>query len=573
MSGPPAAALLDLLEPGWRRHLESGEPAQALDIEPELLTATTRTLGRLARSGPPAVISVRWPACLVVALAQVTARDDRTGKVWPAWHRAIGCRVTSGSRAGWSEAFARSLSALGIPAAATDPLAAVRAQASAAGPAGTAGTGRAEAPVAALRLRLDPFGRGVLARDTGTSEVGASDTDPGCAWPDPAAAGDWDSVSPRELTDLDDPLLAFGADGDRLAALPPEPVWLVCPAGQAPRSDAGIRVLVESRLPLAWAGWRLIQVDLAAASWLELAPADGSGPVRHRVRGRSRPRLVTTAAVPGITTAGGRPVLSAPPRVWLPAGGTRWRMEVRRSGNGPVLATAEATGDDWVPERLWDRVRRPLLGELTISVTVTAPGDPADGAPGSGIRRTFAVAEGLGVSCSPAPRLVTEHGLEAAEVLLAVPPGMTASPCAALIPAGAERAELTCVAGPVVLALLITPPHGRFRVEPGPGGAGTATGWHSQRPLRLRGADLASGGSLRLDLPGIAGDPPVEVVASGKVVQLLEPARSGGYQLRRILDTVRAHGGGELRISLGSRTARIASISDPGEAGDPWLGG
>src|ERR1700730_6783809 len=89
MSGPPAdGALLDLLEPGWRRHLASGEPAGTLDVEPEVLDAAARTLGDLSRSESPMALSRRWPACIVVAVAQVTARHDQNGKDWRAWHRA-----------------------------------------------------------------------------------------------------------------------------------------------------------------------------------------------------------------------------------------------------------------------------------------------------------------------------------------------------------------------------------------------------------------------------------------------------------------------------------------------------
>ena len=63
MSGPPkASTLLNLLEPGWRRHLASGELAGTLDVEPEMLDAAALALGVLSRSQPPAVLSRRWPA-------------------------------------------------------------------------------------------------------------------------------------------------------------------------------------------------------------------------------------------------------------------------------------------------------------------------------------------------------------------------------------------------------------------------------------------------------------------------------------------------------------------------------
>jgi hypothetical protein len=45
-SGPPEpAALLDLLEPGWRRELSAGALASAIEIEADLLGAAARALG------------------------------------------------------------------------------------------------------------------------------------------------------------------------------------------------------------------------------------------------------------------------------------------------------------------------------------------------------------------------------------------------------------------------------------------------------------------------------------------------------------------------------------------------
>jgi hypothetical protein len=262
------------------------------------------------------------------------------------------------------------------------------------------------------------------------------------------------------------------------------------------------------------------------------------------------------------------------PAVRLPAGEARWRVEVRRSGRGPVLAAAEASGDEWDPERLWDRVPRPVLGELVVTVTVTAPGSsPGMGARGTGLRRVVAVAEGLDVSYSPALRLMCEQGLDAAEAVLSPAPGMTASPSAAVIPAGITGIAVACVAGPVVLPLRLTPPHCRMRIDPEPGSGDPPTDWHSLGPLPLEAADLIRGGTLRLDLPGTACDPPVDVVAASGVVQVLEPARRGGYPLRRMLDTVSAHGGAELRVTVGGRTAVIARVGCPGPAADPWLPG
>jgi hypothetical protein len=555
MGGPSAGSmLLDLLEPGWRRHLASGEPGGTLEVEPEMLAAVVLTLGDLSRSEPPAVLSRRWPACIVVAVAQVTACYDRNGKVWPAWFRATRTRAARRSAADWAEAFLGSLATLGVPATAGDPLAAVLAHATVPAPSPPAPSppGFPRRP-----LRLDPFGRGVLARNP--------DPDAG---PGPITAGSWIAVSPAEVTDPADPLLAFDADGEQLAgALPPESVWLAYPRDRALRADRTPRVLVESRLPLAWNGWRLVQLDLAGVAWLALEPADGNAPRPHQVRGRSGPWLVPGVPVPGLHTRDGLPVSGTLPMVRLPSGELRWQIEVRRSGSGPVLATVEASGDRWEPERLWDLVPRPVLGEL--AVTVTAVGVPQV----TGLRRTVAVAEGLDVSYSPALRLPDARGLEPAEAVFSPAPGMTVSPRAAMIPAEVTGVEVACVAGPVVLPLRVTPPHCRVRVEPEPGSGDAPTAWHSLGPLPLRAADLVRGGALHLDLPGTAHHPPVDVVAAGGTVQVLMPSKRGRYPLRRMLDTVSAHGGAELRITVRARTAVVARISAPAAAGDPWLPG
>ena len=628
MSGPPAGStLLDLLEPGWRRHLAAGEPAGTLDVEPEMLDAVARALGDLSRSEPPAVLNRRWPACIVVAVAQITARDDKNGKVWPAWFRATRTRAANRSAADWAEAFLDSLATLGAPAPAGDPLETVLAHAAVTASslpgflrlagagvperelseldpavaallrlkAGTGFVGRcrrlmelvtepagpsardladlslprrivdAARTVAAAHpkpggrgpLRLDPFGRGVLTRDADPDGGRGRDN-----------AGSCTAMSPSEVTDPADPLLAFDADGEQIVAmLPPEAVWLVYPQGRALRADRAPRVLVESRLPLTWKGWRLVQLDLGGVAWLALEPAEGKGPRRYPVRGRSRPRLVTGVPVPGIHTPDGLAVFGTLPTVRLPSGEIRWQVEVRRSGSGPVLAAAEASGDRWEPERLWDRVPRPVLGELAVTVT------PLDSPQATGLRQTVAVAEGLDVDYSPALRLTDARGLEPAEAVFSPAPGMTASPRAAMIPAEATGVEAACVAGPVVLPLRITPPHCRVRIEPEPGSGDAPTAWHSLGPLPLRAADLIHGGALHLDLPGTAGDPPVDVVAAGGTVQVLMPSKRGRYPLRRMLDTVSAHGGAELRITVGARTAVVARISASAPSDDPWLPG
>jgi hypothetical protein len=541
-SGPlDGADLLDLLEPGWRRDLGAGARAAALQVEDGVLAAAARALGEVTRSRTPAETARTWPACVVVALAGVAGGSDRNGTFWPGWHRAAGLRATRRSGGEWGRAFLDALAVLGIAAAGNGPVTArdaVLAQAAPPDP----GPGPAAGGIWCPRPRLDPFGRGVLLAGR------------------PAL--------PEEAADPGDPLLVFDADGERAdAELPAEPVWVLHPAGTDLRCDVPPRVMVTSRLPLTWRGWRLVQLDLRGVSWLELAgPAGQRSPRRRPVRGRPSPRLVAGPPVPGVTSPTGHPVFAAPPAVLLPSGPGRWRVEVRGAGTGAVLASMTEAGDGWRPELLWQRAGRPLLGELTVTVTA------ADGGAGPGMRRTLTVAEGLAAAYFPVPRLVTGQGLEPAEAALSAPPGMTVSPQAAPVPAGIVAVEVTCVAGRVRQRLRVTPPHVRVRIEAEPGSGGTPGRWHHAGPLRLRAAELWHGGALGLDLPGIDRAPPVEVVDhGGYVVQVLEPTRRGRYPLRRMADTVAACGGAALRITVGGRTATIARISAAGGPADPWI--
>lgn len=523
-----SATLLGLLEPGWQRDLAAGVRAAELELEAEVVSAAARALGDAARDRPVTSVAREWPACVVVVLARVAGAD---GNLWAPWHRAAGLRMTRRSREEWGQAFLDAAGLLGIAAADAREAILVQATASAAAPAAeTPLNGDGPTPP---RPRLDPFGQGVLV--------------------------DGRPALPEEVVDPDDPLLAFDSSGERVGPeLPAEPVWLLHPADAELAADTPPRVVVTSRLPLTWRGWRLFQADLRQVRWLELTGLDR----RHLVRGRSGPVLATGPPVPGVTAGTGAPVFSVPPRVLLPPGPGRCHVEVRRAGTRTVLSGLSTTGDDWRPERLWQRVARPVLGELTVIVT---------GENTSGLRRTVAVAEGLAVGYFPVPRLTTDRGLEPAEALVITPAGMTVAPQAVPVPADAVTAEVSCVAGQVVQRLRVTPPHIRIRIEPEPGSREAATRWHHQGPLRLGAAQLWHGGALRLDLPGADRDPAIEIVgADGHVAQVLEPTRQGRYPLRRMADTVTARGGATLRITVAGRTATIARITAP-TAADPWI--
>lgn len=121
MAGPPprGTSLLQLLEPGWRRHLSAGGLAGTLEVETAVRDTVARALGDQSRGQSPTEVAHQWPACLVVGLAQVAAASYRNGRFWPGWHRAAGLRATRRSADQWGQAFVEALTLLGITAPGT----------------------------------------------------------------------------------------------------------------------------------------------------------------------------------------------------------------------------------------------------------------------------------------------------------------------------------------------------------------------------------------------------------------------------------------------------------------------
>ncbi|GAA0414285.1 hypothetical protein Acor_09910 [Acrocarpospora corrugata] len=330
-------------------------------------------------------------------------------------------------------------------------------------------------------------------------------------------------------------LLVFGEDGRHLPGeLPEAAVWVAHPGDRDLIADIPIRIIAESFLPSGWDGWRLTQISLANAAWLALA----DGP-RHPVRGRVRPRLLIEEPTPGLAGPGGSPVLAAPPALRLPAG--TWLATVQPAGARPAPAD---------PADLWARLPRPLLGTFTVDVR---------DARGRGTRETVTLAEGLSARYDPPVRLFDDGGPTPVDALFGTVPGLTVAPQALAFTRTEITRGITCVAGDRVLALTVTPPH--MRVLAG-------REWHTA-PLRLTPEEL---GSLRLEIPGVRERPPIEVRAGGVLVQELTPHANGEYPLRRVLDTVAAHGQALLAVRRHGRLIPLAVISPAVPAApDPWL--
>ena len=588
--------LLELCESAWAPALRGkvlvaeAEPELRIDLLPAVAAAISRRGAGTAAE--------RWPASLLMSVVGAVAAGYRHGSAWAVWWRACGKRVPSAAGAvAWERAFRSAATVfglaelgdrsgdeaillhtgvpdafledlcsalvrgLGTPVSA--PVALLFGQPEAAAflsrchdamaVIGDAGAVRDPLPrrfldamadfqsrheglisVGRRALRIEPFGRG------------------------PVLVGADGSEAPAAVADVGGRLFVFGEDDAAVAqdvVLSPATVWLLYPAGTPPEVGGTLRVVAHGSLPAHWSGWSLVRADLKDVTWLR---AGEPGSARRVVGGRGRPTLLTGAPLAGLAHGAGRPVFAEPPVLRLPAGAAEWSVEVRDRDGGVcvrkrVRGQAEAVTET---SAFWDAVPRPLIGEYSVRV---------GGGDGPGMVRSVALAETLAVERFPDVRLLGAEGLEPAEVVLHPGRGMTAVPAALTF-------EATCPRLPV--DLVTRHRRERFVVEPPRMRVGTEGGAHEAdavRPPRLERAELARGGRLFIEFPGVERLPSLEVVADGRVVQSVRPHRDGGYNLRRVLDTVTAHEETVLRLVHDGRSATVAWILDTASAQDPWL--
>ncbi|GLV49951.1 hypothetical protein TBS_05270 [Thermobispora bispora] len=356
-----------------------------------------------------------------------------------------------------------------------------------------------------------------------------------------------------DIVDPGDPLLIFSEDGRHVSprlGVPPDQIWVLHPRDRDLASDGEIRVVTESPLPIGWGGWRLALVEPAGATWVGLSGG------RHRpIRGYSRPRVITSDPVPGVTTPYGSPVHAAPPRVWLPAEATlTWHVDIRPAAGGPAVFTGTFTVGEPVElgEELWAGLSRPLLGAFEITVR---------GPIGRSTRRTVVIAEGLTAAYHPRVRLFTPEGLAPGRAVLTAGPGMTVEPATPEYAPGEREHVVTCTTASESEPLLVSPPQMRVLLER----RGESPKW-SSRPVRLAAEFFAEAESLRVDLPGADTLPPLELHAGGQCVQRLTP-QGGRYDLTQAQDTVARYRSADLVLSVPGyrlpigyvRPARLAS--------------
>lgn len=589
--------LLDLCESGWASALRG--KVLVAEAEPELhgdlLPAVAAAISRRGAG----TAAERWPACLLMTVVGAVAAGYRHGSAWAVWWRACGRRVPSAAEAAaWERAFRSAATVFGLaefgglsgdeavllhtgvpdafledlfstfvaglgtsasapvvllsrqPEAAPflsrcqDALTAIGDDRAVRGPAPPRRfldamadfRSRHEGSIGVRSggLRIEPFGRGPVLV---------------------AADG---SEAPAAVADVRGRLFVFGEDDAAVAedaVLSAATVWLLYPADRPPVVGGTLRVVAQGSLPARWSGWSLVAADLQDVTWLR---AGEPGCARRVVSGRRGPTLVTSAPLAGLAHGAGRPVFAEPPVLRLPAGAAEWSVEVRDRDAGArvrktVRGQAEAATET---SAFWDDVPRPLIGEYSVRV---------GGGDGPGMVRSVALAESLVVERFPDVRLVTAEGLEPAEVVLHPGRGMTAVPAALTFEATCPRLPVDLVTRHRRERFVVEPPRMRVGIESGTPEADAV------RPPRLERAELARAGRLFIALPGSERLPSLEVVADGRVVQTVRPHRDGGYNLRRVLDTVTAQADTVLRLTHDGRSATVAWILDTASPQDPWL--
>ncbi|MCO5968941.1 hypothetical protein [Actinoallomurus soli] len=436
------------------------------------------------------------------------------------------------------------------------------------------------------RIALDPFGRGVevvlpavgdtpdgVARWRVTADgvsttvrsqaqwEGSAEAVPATTFPllrpvrtVVVAMDGWDHETELNVVDPGAPMLVFTEDGRRVAAnlpLPPDNVWVAYPAEEELTADGEVRVTVEGQLPLGWNGWRLQQVSLERAQSLGLSGFPAS---RRPVRGFTRPRISTGAPVPGVTTPYGTPVHARVPEIWLPAEAgakTAWTIDIRPSGGGPGVSETREITESCTVAGLWDALPRPLLGSFDIAVR---------GPLGRGAARTVFIAEGVGVSFTPAVRLFDVAGLTNARAEISAPVGAAAHPRTVSFGPAKRAAVIEFRAGQESEPLVIRPPHLQVMHER----PDESLIWRAG-PLRIPAEVFAEDpGALLVQVPGATTVPPLLVCVGDQMVQDVPPSGrpqngTARYDLTRIIDTVTEHQRAALVLDLG-RQVRVAYV-------------
>lgn len=343
------------------------------------------------------------------------------------------------------------------------------------------------------------------------------------------------------VVDDNDPLLAFGEDGELLPAGLPlrgAAVWLLYPGGIDDLVVEGsLSVVAEGVLPPGWSGWNLRLVDLSQTTSVRSVRSERS----RRVRGVASVRIVTGDPVPGVKSRTGAPVFAAPPEILLPGGfseDAQWTATITdAAGNALIDQHHLRPGDD--PSLIWGLLPRPLLGRYEVRVR---------GPWGRGASREVFIAEGVTAQASPPWRRINARGLVSATVQLLARDGLQLSASTVCLAEDEKEVRVTASARDDDVALIVRPPHMSMSYQSAE--VHTPPGI---RPIALYAEDLReTPGTLTLDLQEVA-EPELHVLDGSTEIQLLTPvggSRGGVYRfdLQRLSDTLVGHP--RLRLAL-----------------------
>ncbi|GAA1865832.1 hypothetical protein [Myceligenerans crystallogenes] len=425
------------------------------------------------------------------------------------------------------------------------------------------------------RLRLDPFGFGVVLRLPSASSVGdrattwivdadgtrqrvkANVVPPGLDEAPPtdvplhhparlvsaSIADHEDLTTTVNVVDDGDPLLTFDENGELRSPAVPLPgghIWFLFPGTPDSLVVNGTRnVRTESPLPPGWAGWSLLLVDLDGVQSVSLAGTES----RRLVRSYASARVEIGDPVTGIRTTLGRPVYAGLPSIRLPEELRAAEWEVSLLGADGLLAARWRSGGGGDPDSIWDRIGRPVVGSFTVQVR---------GPWGRGTSRALDVVEGLRATSVPAWRRFDAGGLQPAKVLLEAARGVTLARNSLDLSPIERETFVRVGAQDRWLTLVVGPPHMTVSHQ-----ATDSSVAPSIRPLQFAQEDLtADPGRLILDV-GQTADPQLHFLTPGGVQQVVEPGagRHGVYQfnLAKLTDTLSVHPHGRLALDAEGR--------------------
>jgi hypothetical protein len=360
-----------------------------------------------------------------------------------------------------------------------------------------------------------------------------------------------DLAAELHVVEPSDPVLFFGEDGRRLAgnvSLPRGQVWIMYPAERDLEFTGEAGRIAEPAVPFGWDGWRLRFVSLENAQTVGLA-----GGHSHEVEVQTRPRLLLSEPLPGVTTPYGSPVYAELPRIQLPdtaESAIKWQVEVRRAADrASIFSRSVELPDEF---DIWQTVPRPVIGAFEVTVR---------GPLGRGMRRTVFVAEGLSVSYQPQVRALTHAGLTRGEAHLELRGAGSVIPAQVRFEPGERTHPVECRTATETEPLVTTPPHVAVLCP----GAGTTT-WTTS-PVHLVTEAVADAGRLVVRLPGLSRPDQLqlEIQVSGKQVQVVpssgeQSAGLAGFELTRAADTIAVHGRAELMLNIGERFMPVGFV-------------